>query len=255
MRDPLDDREVDERFAEMVAHWADPTAEVDRIPPTRPVPEIPADRLSGDPELSAPPDASRDALPRPTPRDRHGADEDPAPGVNRWHPRPAGPAAASPPARPPGPTGPPGTGPQDEPKTDEPKTDEPLGDGPRDDGSDDAGPGERQPVADPLARLDPQWRMPTSERSFDELLDAEEDEGFTPGPVALPPPEDVHYWGALLGLIGGPLVILYVAIAEPFYRGWWLFGGLALTVAGFLLLVMRMPAHRDPEDDDDGARV
>lgn len=97
--------------------------------------------------------------------------------------------------------------------------------------------------------------MPTSRRSFDELLDAEEAEGFTPGPVELPPPEDVHYWGALIGLICGPLLILYVAIADPIHRGWWLLGGLALTAAGFLLLVLRMPAHPDPENHDDGARV
>lgn len=85
-------------------------------------------------------------------------------------------------------------------------------------------------------------------------IDAEDDH-FEPGPVQLPPGEDIGYWGAILGLVGGPLLLLWVALASPFHAGWWILGGIALFLGGFGLLVLRQPAHRDPFDDDDGARV
>ncbi|MFW5470117.1 hypothetical protein ACOCJ4_08745 [Knoellia sp. CPCC 206435] len=85
-------------------------------------------------------------------------------------------------------------------------------------------------------------------------IDAEDDH-FEPGPVSLPPGEDIGYWGALLGLVGGPLLLLWVALSSPFHAGWWVLGGIALFLGGFGLLVLRQPAHRDPFDDDDGARV
>ena len=85
-------------------------------------------------------------------------------------------------------------------------------------------------------------------------IDAEDDH-FEPGPVQLPPGEDIGYWGTILGLVGGPLLLLWVAFASPFHAGWWILGGIALFLGGFGLLVLRQPAHRDPFDDDDGARV
>lgn len=100
----------------------------------------------------------------------------------------------------------------------------------------------------------PVWRGADSP-TIDEILDAEEAEGFTPPPVTLPPGEDLHYWGAVVGLVLGPLVVIWTVFAEPFYATWWLLGGIALFVAGFGLLVLRGPLHRDPEDDDTGARV
>ena len=85
-------------------------------------------------------------------------------------------------------------------------------------------------------------------------IDAEDDEHFEPGPVQLPPTEDLGYWGAILGLVGGPLLMVWVAVTGPFYRGWWILGSIVLFLGGFALLVMRQPHHRDPHDDD-GARV
>lgn len=83
----------------------------------------------------------------------------------------------------------------------------------------------------------------------------DEDDHFEPAPVALPPGEDIGYWGALAGLVGGPLVLIWVVLSSPFYAGWWALGGIGIFLGGFALLVMRMPRHRDPFDDDDGARV
>ena len=103
------------------------------------------------------------------------------------------------------------------------------------------------PVADTEPAEHEAWRQGPS-------IDAEDDH-FEPGPVQLPPGEDIGYWGSILGLVGGPLLLLWVALASPFHAGWWILGGIALFLGGFGLLVLRQPAHRDPFDDDDGARV
>ncbi|EAP98813.1 hypothetical protein JNB_01555 [Janibacter sp. HTCC2649] len=85
-------------------------------------------------------------------------------------------------------------------------------------------------------------------------IDAEDDDHFEPGPVQLPPGEDLGYWGAIVGLVGGPLLMVWIALTGPFYRGWWILGSIVLFLGGFALLVMRSPKLRDPHDDD-GARV
>ena len=58
----------------------------------------------------------------------------------------------------------------------------------------------------------------------------------------------------MLGICLGPLVIVWAAVLshnpDP---GWWVLFGLAVTVAGFALMVLRGPGDRDP--DDNGARV
>lgn len=83
----------------------------------------------------------------------------------------------------------------------------------------------------------------------------DEDDHFEPPAVQLPPGEDIGYWGALLGLVGGPLLLLWVVVSEPFYGGWWTLGAILMFFGGFGLLVMRQPKDRDPFDDDNGARV
>jgi hypothetical protein len=82
-----------------------------------------------------------------------------------------------------------------------------------------------------------------------------DDEHFEPPPVTLPPQEDLHFWGAVIGLVAGPLILLWVALARPFYTGRWFAAGVVLSLVGFGLLVLRQPRHRDPTDGDDGARV
>jgi hypothetical protein len=84
---------------------------------------------------------------------------------------------------------------------------------------------------------------------------ADDDEHYEPPPVTLPPQEDLHFWGAVIGLVGGPLLLLYVALARPFHSERWFAAGVVLSLVGFGLLVLRQPRHRDPTDGDDGARV
>lgn len=97
------------------------------------------------------------------------------------------------------------------------------------------------------------WRA-ASEPNPETAASRDEDH-FEPPPVELPPQEDLHFWGAVAGLVAGPVLLLYVVIARPFHGGWWLTAALVLTLAGFGLLILRSPTHRDPFDPDDGARV
>lgn len=83
----------------------------------------------------------------------------------------------------------------------------------------------------------------------------DEDDHFEPPPVQLPPGEDIGYWGALVGLVGGPLLLLWVVLTKPFHGGWWTLGAILMFFGGFALLVLRQPKDRDPFDNDDGARV
>lgn len=80
------------------------------------------------------------------------------------------------------------------------------------------------------------------------------DDHFAPGPPDLPPVHDATYWLAVAGMVLGPLIIVWAAVLsgnpDP---GWWVLVGIAVTVAGFALMVLRGSGERDP--DDNGARV
>ena len=108
------------------------------------------------------------------------------------------------------------------------------------------------------------WRgaeqAPAEQESADvpdpvELLD-DEDDHFVPGPTApLPPQEDLSFWGIVAGLVGGPLLLLWLVLFRPDVSGWWTLGALGMIVGGFVLLVLRQPHSRDEDDPDNGARV
>lgn len=98
------------------------------------------------------------------------------------------------------------------------------------------------------------WRGPSLQPPADAPDDP--DDHFEPLPTApLPPQEDVHFWGIIVGLVGGPLLLLWLVLFRPGDSGWWTVGALALTVGGFVLLVLRQPTSRDSDDPDDGARI
>lgn len=89
-----------------------------------------------------------------------------------------------------------------------------------------------------------------------DLRDEDDDEHFEPGPTApLPPQEDLQFWGIIVGLVAGPLVLLWLVLFRPNVSDWWTLGALALTIMGFVLLVMRQPHERTEDDPDNGARV
>ncbi|MGL5818387.1 MAG: hypothetical protein ACRCYR_12545 [Phycicoccus sp.] len=85
--------------------------------------------------------------------------------------------------------------------------------------------------------------------------DDEGEEHFEPPTVVLPPQEDLHFWGAVVGLVLGPALLVYVAMVRPFHSARWFAAAVVLTLAGFGLLLLRQPRDRDPTDPDDGARV
>ena len=84
----------------------------------------------------------------------------------------------------------------------------------------------------------------------------DDEDHFEPGPTApLPPQEDLHFWGIVVGLVAGPLLLLWLVIFRPDVSDWWLLAALGLIVGGFVLLVLRQPHSRDEDDPDNGARV
>ena len=82
-----------------------------------------------------------------------------------------------------------------------------------------------------------------------------DDEHFEPPEVVLPPQEDLHFWGAVIGLVAGPLMLLWVVFARPSHSTRWFIVSLVVSLLGFGLLVLRQPRHRDPTSGDNGARV
>lgn len=212
----MSDRDIDAEFDAIVAHWDDDTA---TPPPPRTVQDISAAYAA----LSRPETDPAAPVAEPPAAEPHTGDEPPTDAASDTGvPRsPAGlptPKAAPRPwsmTPPPAPTQ----------------------------------PGSEQ-VPDTEADVEPEaeaWRQGPS-------ID-DEDDHFEPPAVQLPPGEDLGYWGALLGLVGGPLLLLWVVVTEPFYGGWWTLGAILLFFGGFALLVMRDPRDGDPYSGDDGARV
>jgi hypothetical protein len=128
-----------------------------------------------------------------------------------------------------------------------------------------AGPDRREPSAPPVRDPGPAtpppgvniWRGPTvwlppegpgSGAAPAPEEDEEQDE-FQPEPVVLPPQEDLHFWAIVVGLVGGGLLLLYVALTGVSTSSWWFLGAVALFVGGFALLILRQPRERDTTDD------
>ena len=102
------------------------------------------------------------------------------------------------------------------------------------------------------------WRGSGPQRDdVDDLLDAvdpDDDHFVPPSEIELPSAEtDPMYWAIVVGLAGGPLLLLWVLLFDREGSGWWIVTGLAMTVVGFVLLVLRGGTERDPFDD--GTRV
>jgi hypothetical protein len=102
------------------------------------------------------------------------------------------------------------------------------------------------------------WRgSPTRDDDVDAVLEESDpdDEHFEPPTLTdLPNAEDdPMFWAIVVGLGGGPLLLLYLLIFDREGSGWWVATALAMTVVGFVLLVLRGGNERDPFDD--GTRI
>jgi len=115
---------------------------------------------------------------------------------------------------------------------------------------------ERRPIrrTPPAAPNFPVWRGATNEAPYDEILDQVEDEDHfePPEPRPLPPQEDLHFWGIIVGLVGGPLLLLWLVLFRPDVAGWWMWLAIAMSLGGFVLLVLRGSSD---DDHDNGAVV
>jgi hypothetical protein len=105
------------------------------------------------------------------------------------------------------------------------------------------------------------WRGgPPVRDDADALLDRvgtdepDDDHFVPPSEIDLPSAEtDPMFWAIVGGLVGGPLLLLYVLFFDRDGSGWWTVTALAMIVVGFVLLVLRGGTERDPFDD--GTRV
>ncbi|WP_432511899.1 hypothetical protein [Kineococcus sp. SYSU DK001] len=101
---------------------------------------------------------------------------------------------------------------------------------------------------------DPDW-FATPRRPDEDPpeLRALADEGFVPADPA-PLPRDVVGWAAWVAVVGAPLFLLVVALGWDDVPQLMTAITAGVFVAGFATLVIRLPSHRD-DDDDDGAVV
>src|SRR6476619_1096858 len=96
------------------------------------------------------------------------------------------------------------------------------------------------------------WRG--SSPPHDDADDPEDDHFVPPSEIDLPSAEtDPMFWAIVGGLVGGPLLLLYVLFFDRDGSEWWVVTALSMVVVGFVLLVLRGGNERDPFDD--GTRV
>ncbi len=74
-----------------------------------------------------------------------------------------------------------------------------------------------------------------------------------PDPPPLPA-GDLHFWGIVVGLLGGPLLLLLAQLVPALRDPMWTWLGVLLGVGGVVLLVLRLPRNRE-DDPTGGARV
>ncbi|MEW1953293.1 hypothetical protein [Terrabacter sp. NPDC080008] len=110
------------------------------------------------------------------------------------------------------------------------------------------------PIAPTTAHV---WRGSTAGGDAGEEADGgvDDDEHFIPpSEIDLPSAEnDPMFWAIVVGLAGGPLLLLYLLFFDRDGSGWWVVTGVAMVVVGFVLLVLRGGTERDPFDD--GTRI
>ncbi|MEO5743087.1 MAG: hypothetical protein ABIQ53_00680 [Terracoccus sp.] len=84
--------------------------------------------------------------------------------------------------------------------------------------------------------------------------DPDGDHFIPPTETDLPSAEDdPMFWAIVVGLAGGPLLLLYLVLFDRDGSGWWNVTALTMIGVGFILLVLRGGTERDPSDD--GTRI
>ncbi len=207
----MDERDVEARFASIVAQWDAPVADADRPPHDEPRP--------------AQVEAAGDAEQVEAAGDAEQLTDGDAPVDDTTEPDAATPAA--PPAAPRAPWVNPS----------------PL---------DVVVPASAWRAAEPA---DPETEEAVAAATEEAEQALDDDEHFEPPEVELPPQEDLSFWGAVIGLVAGPLMLLWVVFARPSHSTRWFVVSVVVSLIGFGLLILRQPSHRDPTSGDNGARV
>lgn len=83
-------------------------------------------------------------------------------------------------------------------------------------------------------------------------VDNEYEEHFEPLPVSPLPVGDLQFWGIIAGMVGGPLLLLYLVFFNRDANSYWILAAIAISMGGFVMLVSRLPRQ---DEDDDGARL
>ena len=221
----MNDRDLDAEFQRIIAGWDDEASDPAEARETRPA-RMPSGE---DPGPAGEPVAAVDDAPTDAPK-ATGINPAPTPAV------PSGPAATG------------AAAPVD-----------PAGPAPTDVAH---GGGLGLPIASTTSHV---WRASTPSDAVDDvdaLLDeasaargGEPDDHFVPpSEIDLPSAEtDPMFWAIVGGLVGGPLLLLYLLFFDRDGSGWWVVTAIAMLVVGFVLLVLRGGSERDPFDD--GTRV
>lgn len=84
--------------------------------------------------------------------------------------------------------------------------------------------------------------------------ESDEEEHFIP-PTPPLPAGDLHLWAIVACLLGGPLLLVLSEIFDVLHGGWWTPVGIVASVAGVVLLILRLPRNRDYTDSSGGAQV
>ncbi|HET9633587.1 MAG TPA: hypothetical protein VFP73_14390, partial [Terrabacter sp.] len=94
------------------------------------------------------------------------------------------------------------------------------------------------------------WRGGSTRDDTDPVDDDDDEHFVPPSEIDLPSAEtDPMFWAIVGGLVGGPLLLLYLLFFDRDGSGWWIATALAMVVVGFVLLVLRGGTERDPFDD------
>ncbi len=129
------------------------------------------------------------------------------------------------------------------------ETDEPL---PRRDAA--VNPPPVEPTPEPVERREPAPAPREPEPAWRGWEGPDEEEHFIP-PTPPLPAGDLHLWAIVIGLLGGPIVLILSEVFNVLTWGGWTPLGIVLSVAGVVLLFLRLPKHRDYTDSSGGAQV
>lgn len=104
------------------------------------------------------------------------------------------------------------------------------------------------------AAVNPPPDVPVPPHTWREWSDPEVEEHFVPPDPPPLPAGDLHLWAIVLGLVGGPLLLMLANVVPALSNPLWTWLAVILGVGGVVLLVLRLPTHRD-DDPTGGARV